>query len=199
MGRNNWLKTLGLYVNPAFLPAALCREIGKNMVAGDGEPATVDVTDTASGVLPQTRQTTTVHLPTALDAMLHARVLAAAPELGRFFGLPLTTAEPLNYLRYGPGDFYRPHVDRRVGATPGTAAGERQISVVVFLNQPGGDDGYEGGELRLFNLIDEPAWRDAGFACDPEPGLLVAFRSDILHEVTPVTRGVRLTIATWLA
>jgi SM-20-related protein len=30
-----------------------------------------------------------------------------------------------------------------------------------------------------------------------EPGLLVAFRSDTVHEVLPVTHGERFTVVSW--
>jgi SM-20-related protein len=33
----------------------------------------------------------------------------------------------------------------------------------------------------------------------PEAGLLIAFRSEMLHEVEPVTSGERVTIVSWYA
>ena len=35
------------------------------------------------------------------------------------------------------------------------------------------------------------------FTLDPTPGMLVAFRSDILHEAQPVSFGKRYAIVTW--
>ena len=63
---------------------------------------------------------------------------------------------------------------------------------VLFLN-----DDYTGGALTLYGLVDDPKWRDYGFAVAPAPGLLVAFPSDMLHEVTPVIAGERCTVANW--
>jgi predicted 2-oxoglutarate/Fe(II)-dependent dioxygenase YbiX len=57
--------------------------------------------------------------------------------------------------------------------------------------------GYNGGKLILYGLIPTPDWEHYGFPVTAETGLLIAFRSDIFHEVTPVTAGERFTIVSW--
>jgi hypothetical protein len=49
----------------------------------------------------------------------------------------------------------------------------------------------------FYGVVDDPAWRSFGVALAPEPGLLVAFPSHVVHEVTPVTAGDRYTIVDW--
>jgi predicted 2-oxoglutarate/Fe(II)-dependent dioxygenase YbiX len=49
---------------------------------------------------------------------------------------------------------------------------------------------FDGGILRLFL----PHGR---LDIVPEPGLLVAFRADTLHEVTEVREGTRDTVVDW--
>jgi PKHD-type hydroxylase len=50
---------------------------------------------------------------------------------------------------------------------------------------------YDGGELRLYpqglNYVTMPKQR----------GMAVVFRSHIVHEVTPVTRGKRRSLVIW--
>ncbi len=90
---------------------------------------------------------------------------------------------------------------RKASPTPAQVFnGAPDAVVVIFLNamstEPGPSD-YSGGALTFYGLLEDPAWRDFGFALDPMPGLLVAFPSHIVHEVTPVTAGDRYTIVDW--
>ena len=118
--------------------------------------------------------------------------------LSNHFGVALTASEGVGFLVYEPGGFYRPHRDR---AGPDATAGgnetvRRRVSVVIFLNgvsEAPGPFEYAGGRLTFYGLIDDPAWRDVGFPLDADPGLLVAFDSATLHEVTPVAAGRRLS------
>ncbi len=69
----------------------------------------------------------------------------------------------------------------------------------MFLNESGAPPvgAYTGGQLILYGLIDDPHWKDVGFPVEPETGLLVAFRSRVVHEVTAVTAGCRLSVVNW--
>lgn len=80
--------------------------------------------------------------------------------------------------------FYGWHVD--IGA--GQLA-NRKLSIVIPLTDPAE---YEGGRFEVFN------------EAEPTPiamplGRIVAFPSYLLHRVTPVTRGVRRTMAIWVS
>lgn len=123
-----------------------------------------------------------------------ARLEALRPALERHFGVPLGRAEPAGLLRYPTGGYYRPHRDRSSG-TPGTR--DRAVSVVIFVNDREGGSRYEGGALRIFGLLGPGPLAEVGLDVEPEAGTLLAFRSEWLHEVTPVSAGVRFTIVTW--
>jgi SM-20-related protein len=72
---------------------------------------------------------------------------------------------------------------------------------VVFLNRQAATpapNAYGGGSLVLYGLLDEARWKLKGFPVIGEAGLLVGFRSNLIHEVKPVTHGTRFTIASWL-
>jgi predicted 2-oxoglutarate/Fe(II)-dependent dioxygenase YbiX len=104
-------------------------------------------------------------------------------QVAQFFGTPLSGEEGPGFVRYACGGFYRVHCD----IAPGCEEFPRRISVVVFLTSAGVD--FEGGTLRLHGR------RTREIA--PRAGMLVAFPSDVPHEVLPVTAGVRDTIVDW--
>ena len=129
-----------------------------------------------------------------------ARIGALRPELSEHFRVPLVGHEGPTFLKYQPGGFYEPHADRSDNDELEIAPVRRRVSVVIFLNAmrtPPGDAEYAGGALTFYGIVDDPAWRTFGFALQPDPGLLVAFPSRVVHEVTPVMAGERYTIVDW--
>merc|ERR1712130_546454 len=66
---------------------------------------------------------------------------------------------------------------------------KRTLSAVVQLSPP---DDYEGGRLQVRNyqyrIVEPPRTR----------GSIVFFRSFLIHRVTPVTKGVRRSLAIWI-
>jgi SM-20-related protein len=120
------------------------------------------------------------------------------PEVEAHFGTPLAGCETPGFLVYDEGAFFAPHRD--TGPDDPSDIRRRRISAIVFLNQQSrerSDDGYGGGTLRFHGLFDGPNWAACAFSLEPDPGMLVAFRSDVLHEVQPVTFGRRFTVVTW--
>jgi predicted 2-oxoglutarate/Fe(II)-dependent dioxygenase YbiX len=117
------------------------------------------------------------------------------PELESHFSRPLTEFEGPDFLIYEPGAFYRPHLDN------GTHYQRRSTSVVLFLNgaerEPAGSNGYAGGELTFYGLVDGAQWANCPIPVTAAPGLLVAFPSATLHEVRPVTAGRRCSVVGW--
>jgi len=104
-------------------------------------------------------------------------------QVAQFFGTPLSGEEGPGFVRYASGGFYRVHRD----VAPGHDEFPRRISIVLFLTTAGVD--FEGGALRLYG--------DSTREIAPRAGTLVAFPSDVPHEVLPVTAGVRDAIVDW--
>lgn len=65
----------------------------------------------------------------------------------------------------------------------------RKLSLVLQLSDP---NEYEGGELQLLTSK-EPT------SIQKQRGLIVAFPSWTVHQVTPVTKGTRQTLVTWIS
>jgi SM-20-related protein len=138
-------------------------------------------------------------LPKEIRAPLKARFRGLVPELQEFFQVQLADCESPQYLIYGPGDFFSPHSD---GGPKGQNADARlrRISAVVFLNSESEEpqeDAYGEGRLTFHGLLDGPQWEHCAFPLKPNTGLLIAFPSEKIHEVTPVSHGRRFTVVTW--
>lgn len=97
------------------------------------------------------------------------------------FRFKLKRLTNLQILEYENTGFYGTHLDIGTGETS-----RRKISVVVFLTPA---EEYEGGQLIM-----KPAFTPIS----PTQGSAVFFPSYIPHEITPVTRGVRHTLVTWV-
>lgn len=103
-----------------------------------------------------------------------------------WFKYDLTDMERLQYTRYYSNEsgFYKSHIDPIGTSDPF----DRKLSFVVQLSNSWD---YKGGDL-LLHLGHEPV-------CIPkELGYTVFFPSHTLHEVTPVTYGVRQTLVGWV-
>lgn len=102
------------------------------------------------------------------------------------FNFDLTHIEPLQFSEYTENQegFYAPHLDNGE-----QLAGYRKLSFVLQLTDPGD---YEGGELVL-HIGPEPT------VLPRDRGKLLFFPSYTLHEVKPVTWGVRHSLVGWVA
>jgi predicted 2-oxoglutarate/Fe(II)-dependent dioxygenase YbiX len=59
------------------------------------------------------------------------------------------------------------------------------------------DDAYQGGELEFYGLVDDARLKNRALPLTGEAGLLVAFRAETMHAVSPIVAGERLTVVTW--
>ncbi|WGM37892.1 2OG-Fe(II) oxygenase [Caulobacter sp. NIBR1757] len=130
------------------------------------------------------RRSTRLTAPAAIEALLRERLLAVRPRLEALFDRPLGDLEPLQILRYGPGDYFVAHQD---GNTPliHDDTRHRRVSLSLLLSPP---EDWTGGAL-LFHPGQQEAPGAAGDA--------VAFRAETTHEVTPLEAGQRLSVAAW--
>jgi len=111
--------------------------------------------------------------------------IAGNEELKNFV-FPKRIASPL-LARYEPGMKYGPHSDAPFIPLP-TAPLRSDVSGTLFIAEP---STYDGGEL-VIHLGSEKV------SIKGEPGSMVVYPSTTLHEVTPVTRGARLVLITFI-
>ena len=189
----------GLFVEQRFLDrescARLCAEMRASelgrMTIGDGSG---DVLDEAS------RATFRAKVSAESVASVRGRLMDLKGRVEDHFGVPLRDCQAPQFLVYRPGDFYVAHTDGGVAGKSPAYVVERRVSVVAFLNGPSEDGAaasYRGGALTFSGLIDDERLKSAVYPLLAEPGLLIAFRSETVHGVAPVTHGERYTIASW--
>jgi SM-20-related protein len=134
------------------------------------------------------RRTTRVAAPENVRDSVLQRLDAVRPRLEQHFDVTLGAIEEPQFLRYDDGDYFVAHQD---GNTPLLLLDRQQgrlISIVIFLSDR---EDYDGGELVMHGP------RMERHPVPARAGTLVAFRAETTHEVTPVTRGPRYTVATW--
>lgn len=192
---------LGVFVVKDFFDAELCARIRSELRVATGSQATIYRKGTAL-IDENKRKTTRVEVDALTMSYVEERLQGLKPALESHFNLVLTDCDTPQFLVYKEGDFFRPHLDRRWKPDDLHYLKDRRVSVAIFLNgqaEDPGPDSYCGGSLKLYGLIDEPLWKACGFPLIGEQGLLVAFRSDVLHEVEAVTHGERYSIVSWFS
>jgi prolyl 4-hydroxylase len=112
---------------------------------------------------------------------INARIAAAT-------GSDVRQGEPLQIMRYAPGQQFRPHTDG-----VGGGANKRVMTAILYLN-----DGYDGGETRFTEL---------DLDVRGKPGDMLLFRNldghgevdgSMRHAGLPVTRGVKFIATRWI-
>ena len=102
--------------------------------------------------------------------------------------LPFKVFPPL-FNRYEGGETFGVHVDNAVRAQAGSDFRIRSdLSATVFLSDP---DSYDGGELVIEDTYGDQRVKLAA-------GDMVLYPASSLHEVTPVTSGVRVASFFWI-
>jgi PKHD-type hydroxylase len=104
----------------------------------------------------------------------------------QFFRLDLTGfGEPVQLTNYDQSDhgMYGWHQDYGGGVSP-----SRKLSIVLQLTDP---SRYEGGNLQVLTTGEPQTIRK-------QRGLIAAFPSYTLHQVTPVTQGSRQSLVAWI-
>jgi SM-20-related protein len=189
-----------LFAVPDFFDAGLCATLTAEMCSANRTPATVRQQGSEYTVDPGIRSAKWVNVSPATVSLTESRLLGLQPQLERHFDLPLAGCQEPQFLAYKPGDFYRRHRDSNERADASPIAQARRVSVVIFLNSESGhpEEGrYGGGSLTFYGLLDRPGGPAIGLPLTAQAGLLIAFRSSLLHEVTPVSHGERYTIVSW--
>lgn len=101
----------------------------------------------------------------------------------------LSKMTPCQFGKYEVGGFYGWHQDSGYSWAE-TETELRKLSVTVQLSSP---DDYEGGEFQFWNGSKDP---------DVPPiqsrGSILVFDSHLWHQVTPVTKGVRYSLVSWI-
>jgi len=192
---------LGIFIVRRFFDEATCSSLRASVRSAETTSATIYDGDETRKIEVETRRTLRARVDADSVAMVSARLNALTPSVARHFKIPLDACQEPQFLIYRVGDFFARHADG--GDDPDEPEGirARKISVVIFLTgeaDMSDSHSHAGGSLLFYNLLgDEQQLRDRGLSLSAEEGMLVAFRADTVHRVSPVTAGERHTIVTW--
>jgi len=194
------LSKIGLLVRDGFFDVETCASLRAAM---DRTALTNALVVDAQGyhVDEKVRKAALVGLGESASERVVARLRGLMPALSDFFGEPLRDCAGPEFVLYRPGDFFRAHRDTSTIPNMPAEVLRRKVSCVIFLNGEedtlAGNDSYAGGTLTFLGLDPDPTWYTGRTPLRGATGRLVAFRSDTVHEVTPMLRGRRYTIVTW--
>jgi PKHD-type hydroxylase len=120
------------------------------------------------------------------EAFAHFLTLAVVANRQKGWGLALSGMSPrIQATRYGASELG--HYDWHTDWGPGPNRG-RKVTAVAQLSDPAS---YTGGRLMVTSGA-RPVAAPAGV------GTVTVFPSFLLHRVTPVTSGVRLSAVAWI-
>ena len=199
---------LGLFLRSNFLDAQECAGLCSEMASAASVAAAVSRAGISS-VNEQIRRTQVVQMSADSTHYVRERLKILMPDLATHFSEKLSSYQEPQFLLYRPGAFFEPHSDNSGDPRQPERIRRRNVSAVLFLNS-GSDTpstesgqgllesrGFGGGRLNFYYLTPRPTWEDFCLSLVGTPGLLVAFRSNVIHQVTPVTDGTRFTVVTW--
>jgi predicted 2-oxoglutarate/Fe(II)-dependent dioxygenase YbiX len=192
------LQNRGIFFERHFFSPVDCGRLLAEMKGAPARKGRIDTGAAEGALIESERKVFCPDVHGTTRDLVVARLLDIRPRLEAHFQVRLADIVSPNFLLYNEGAFYGPHADRSDRST-GTVR-NREVSVVIFLNGSSDEpapDRFGGGALTFYGLIPGEQWKECGLPLAAEPGLLVAFRSDTVHEVQPITHGLRCSIASW--
>ena len=187
-----------LYLVRNFFDGLVCGEIVTELCTAPQDPAAVYGRGDAGSIDERIRKAARLKPSAATVELVRRRLSMIRDEVGAHFGISLRSCEDPQFLRYRVGDFFVAHQDGNTGLLLSEREQSRKVSIVIFLNPQSEIPepiSYEGGALVFSE------WRPdrirGQYWLTGEAGTLVAFPSETTHEVVPITRGERYSIASW--
>jgi predicted 2-oxoglutarate/Fe(II)-dependent dioxygenase YbiX len=169
--------------------------------AGVAGAATHEATVRTGGedqVVRRLRRTRRVAVGDDLTELARRRLTELRPRLEARFAVGLGACETPQFLRYRQGDRFAAHQDSSVDPED-RAAAPRRVSAVLMLGSEGGagDRRRRSGALTFFDTSATTTWQTCRVPVEAPAGSVIAFPSDLVHEVSPVRSGIRLSVVTW--
>lgn len=179
-----------LVVDEMLFDRSWCRRLHRRCVDLPFERARVGPREASAVVRKAVRRSGVTGLPAQPRRELVSRLLLSARRWERHFGVCVDEVEEPALLRYRPDGRFAPHQDGCNAPEAEGWARRRELTVVVGLS-PRSE--FVGGALRVF------ANDGSEQLVEIVEGRTAIFPSDLLHEVTPLRKGVRFVVVTWLS
>jgi SM-20-related protein len=207
MSTLSFLRRLGLFIVEDFLSAEDCSAYCAEIALAESTSAPLLKRHVETGINQarideESRRTLQAKVSKPMRQAIQERLILLQPQLEKHFQVLLESLESPVFYLYREGDFFGIHDDCNLDPDAPIEIQKRRVSTVIFLNDSceiAASGGYGGGSLNFYRLIDQPQWENVGLPFVGSAGSLIAFPSDTLHAVKPVTHGERYTIANWFA
>jgi PKHD-type hydroxylase len=141
---------------------------------------------TQEGVKPEVRDVDMIPFNVHRHAWLAGILMYIAKVENKHFGYDINSITEIELLRYKEGMKYNVHQDVGWNEYPN----QRKLTMIVQLSN---SEDYEGGDL-LFRDDNIDSISDKV----RDKGSIIIFPSMMFHSITPVTRGERLSLVTWI-
>jgi predicted 2-oxoglutarate/Fe(II)-dependent dioxygenase YbiX len=178
-----------------FVDARVCNELIAEAKTSASFPA--QVTKSKGRVDVDMRRTSRLIVSDQTAQRIAAYFQELKPQLETYYDLSLSGFEKFQFLLYRKGDFYKRHADKNDKTDSPAYIRARRISVVIFLNHEGQHDepdSYTGGGLVIWTGQDP---QKIPSRIEGEIGKVIAFPSELMHEVEMVKSGERYSIVNW--
>ena len=150
-------------------------------------------------VVHRVRRTRRIAVADGLTELAQRSFAGLRPRLEARFSVGLGDCETPQFLRYERGDRFAAHQDSSSDPAESDSPARRRVSAVLLLGSDASPaaEGHRGGVLTFFDTSATATWQTCRVPVDAPAGSVIAFPSDLVHEVTPVRSGTRLSVVTW--
>lgn len=194
------IQTVHIVPNDPVFTKEECQDIITQAHQAGFKPGKVGGGYEEDGVIDDTiRTNSVVHIPVVDESnWIYDRILRITNDINvKIFQFGLFDMEPATVCRYaetsdGSGQFYNWHYDQLI--SPIDVAKQRKLSFVCLLNDI---DEFEGGILETSCPGIPPQTNENAIL--RSAGQCAVFPSFMRHRVTPVTKGVRYSLVTWIS
>ena len=184
-------RLVAIHAYDGIFPAPVIKHLNDlaDAQAHTAEQGSIVQENASSEVALEVRRSKVLRLPATPEHMPLYKMISEIVEHANqtVFRYELTSlSEQLQLATYSSDDkgFYDWHVD--IGAGP---LSQRKLSLIIPLTDP---SQFEGGEFEVF-------YERKPQKVELPLGRVIAFPSYLLHRVTPLTRGVRRSLAVWVS
>jgi predicted 2-oxoglutarate/Fe(II)-dependent dioxygenase YbiX len=182
-----------------FLSVAECSEIIQAMNASPREPA--QIVRAGESILDESlRFCFDHHFPDPFKRSVGDRMAAYFDAHRAEFSSDADYIYGPYFMSYEKGSFFRAHRDVANHKNDPLRLAAHRWSLLLYLNGREPVDGlpaFDGGALIVYET--QPGLRDRKIVIVPQPGMLVLFRSALMHEVAIVLEGTRYAVAGWMS
>jgi len=197
--RNVEFRTRNIALTSEFLSLAECSHIVQAMVSSPGEPA--QIVRAGESVLDESlRYCMDHHFPDSFKRPIETSLMQFFDAHRTELGSDADSLYGPYFMSYGEGSFFRAHRDVANHKNDPPRLAAHRWSLLLYLNgrEPAADlPTFDGGALIVYET--DPKLRDRRVVIVPEPGMLVLFRSSLMHEVSTVLKGTRYAVAGWMS